>query len=530
MIRGLMVAKYSSILTLSLAGLVSLSACASNAPSPGEELGSSEEAIAFQRAAEDAGVSRDLLVAIAAVEGGLGMPAHRDVAEDVEVPAAGPLMLRRGRRDTLALGAQLTGQSEWVLRRETDLALGAAAKVLARLEEETQANPADLASHLDALKELSGYADEGHRTEYAHRVFAQLARGGTFEGRDGKTVVLPKHDLPPSLTLDISFQVRIQAGVEYPGAEYFPIPAAKRSEKMMVGRDGFKVNFVIVHDTEGGWDGSVATLQNDPGKSVQYIIGTDGRIGQFMSEADTGWHSGNGNYNRRSVGIEHVGYATRPFPTKQYEVSAKMVKHLAAKYTLPLDRAHIIGHDQVPNGNRIAASSAPCADSPKACQTNLSYGGASKHTDPGIWEWARLMYLTGGTAKANDVTPIWNCSSDKGFAFRQVAGKVEVVECTSCEVKPTGVDDVCTPKPVTPPPPAPTTEPPPNVEPTKPPAAQEPPPAPPAPTPPPPPAESGCAASGDSLAHASSSLVSHALLALAVILGLRAMRRRTAVG
>src|SRR5689334_12081426 len=89
---------------------------------------------AFESTATRTHVPRDLLVAIAAVEGGLEMPRIREGLEpNPEMPAAGPLMLRRGKLDTLARGASLTGVAESDLRRDADLALDAGARVLAEL-------------------------------------------------------------------------------------------------------------------------------------------------------------------------------------------------------------------------------------------------------------------------------------------------------------------------------------------------------------------------------------------------------------
>ena len=78
---------------------------------------------AFQASAARANVPRDLLVAIAQVEGGLAVPAHRTVETDATVPAAGPLMLRRGRWDTLRRAAELSGETELALREQGDVAL-----------------------------------------------------------------------------------------------------------------------------------------------------------------------------------------------------------------------------------------------------------------------------------------------------------------------------------------------------------------------------------------------------------------------
>ncbi len=444
--------------TLAIAALFALSACSASDRTREEtpSVAPGSLGLAFTHAAARAGVPRDLLVAIARVEDGLDVPAIRDVAPDTEehtIMAAGPLMLRRGKLDTLALGARLVDSQPIDLRRDADLALDAGALVLADLASRTHATSTDLATYLAAIEEMSGYADEEHRSEYAHRVFATLARGGRFTGREGEAIVLAPHDLPPSLTLDISFRLKTMATSQYPGAQWIPTSC---SNKCTPGRDGNKVDYIVVHDTEGGWDASVATLQNDPGKSVQYIVGTDGKVAQFVTEETTAWHAGNFWFNQRSIGIEHVGYANKPFTEAEYAASAKLVDHLATKYGVPKDRAHVIGHDQIPNGNAIAQSSAPCSGSPKTCEGSSNYGGAGNHHDPGVWEWPTYMTRFAGAAKCNDVTALWNCSDDKKKAFRCAAGKVEVETCDgvgACESKPSGVDDVCHTAPKTTPPP-----------------------------------------------------------------------------
>ena len=422
-----------------------LAACSSSSPVP-SPTGDGPTALSrsFLHAATHASVPRDLLVAIANVEQGLDLPAQRlDLEADSAVPAAGPLMLRRGKLDTLARGAALSGTSELALRQDADLALEAGALVLAELGDRTGARADDLASWKTALEELSGYADAAHREEYAHRVFAALARGGRFPARDGETIDLPAHDLPPTLTLDLSSQLHTLATAQYPGAQFFPTSCV---DKCTLGRAGNAVKYIVIHDTEGGWDASVATLQNDPGKSVQYIVGTDGKVAQFVTEDTTAWHAGNYYFNQHSVGIEHVGYSSKPYTEAEYAASAKLVDYLAKKYSVATNRAHIIGHEQIPNGTKISESAAPCGNAPTSCEASLSYGGAGHHTDPGVWEWATYMPRFGAAAKCNDVTDLWNCSYDKKKAFRCAAGKVAVDTCDgagACEIKPNGQDDVC---------------------------------------------------------------------------------------
>ena len=425
-------------------------------------------ASALSSSAAHARVPRDLLLAIAKVEDGLTIPAerlHLDI--DNEVPAAGPLQLRHGKLDTLRRGAELTGVTELELRTHADLALEAGALVLAELGAKTHARADDLSSWSEALQEMSGFADDARREQYAHQVFATLARGGRFEARDGEIVVLAQHPLPTALTIDVPQKLHVLAdAAQFPGAEWIPTSC---TGKCTSGRGGKKVELVVIHDTEGNWNASVATLQNDPGKSAHYIIDVDGRLAQFVTEETTAWHGGNFDYNQRSIGIEHVGYATKPFAEAEYAASAKLVDHLAKKYGVPRDRTHIIGHDQIPNGERIASTSPPCAGSPKECRADLNCGGAGNHSDPGIWEWPTFMVRFGGSAKCNDVTATWNCSNDKSKAFRCAGGKVEVETCNGtggCEVKGSGVDDVChvgpKPDPQAPPAPAPvgTTNPP----------------------------------------------------------------------
>lgn len=402
----------------------------------------------FAQSASSANVPRDLLVAISKVEDGLAIPADR-IAIDIEneVPAAGPLQLRRGKLDTLRRAAELSQVSEVDLRMHADLALEAGARVLAELGAQKNASPSDLASWSEAVAEMSGYADDANREHYVHQVFALLARGGSFVGRDGEVIELPAHrDLPPSLTIDVSFKVHTNAGAQFAGAQWIPTSC---TNKCTLGRAGNAVKYVVIHDTEGGWNASVATLQNDPDKSVHYIVGEDGKVAQFVTEETTAWHAGNFSYNQRSVGIEHVGYATKPFPEAEYAASAKLVDYLLTKYNLPRDREHVIGHDQIPNGTKISETSPACSTSPKQCEANVNFGGASHHTDPGVWEWATFMPRVKGAAKCNDVTNLWNCSNDKKKAFRCANDKVEVLTCDGlCEVKPNGVDDYC--KAVTP--------------------------------------------------------------------------------
>jgi len=393
-------------------------------------------------AADEAGVPADLMTAIAVEEGGVKLPALRMIDPEDNVPVAGALELRHGRLDTLALGAQLVGATQDQLRGDTDLGTRAGALVLAKLGREHGAG-VGLESWRGAVEALSGMdADSAHA--YADRVFEILRTGGAFPARGGETIRIAAHTeiaaavariAPPPVTPD------------FPGAIWFTTSCTNKCD---VGRPlgNAAVNKIVIHDTEGGWDGSVATLQNDSGKSVHYIVDADGsRVGQFRPETDTTWHAGNYYYNETSVGIEHVGVASDPagYSDGLYAKSEELVKSIRTRWNVPLDRTHIIGHYQVPDGTNISESSGPCTDTLDACETSPNYGGANNHRDPGYhWMWCQYMEHLGGSCTCNDAYSLWNCTTDQKEAVRCQSGVVQIEQCANgCDVMPIGQDDVC---------------------------------------------------------------------------------------
>jgi N-acetyl-anhydromuramyl-L-alanine amidase AmpD len=397
----------------------------------------------IESAAAEAGVPADLVMAIAVEEGGIKLAPIRSINPDDNVPVAGAMELRHGKLDTLALGAQLMGTSEDALIADTELGTRAGAMVLAKLGREHGAG-AGLESWRAALEELSGMQEDGARA-YGDRVLAILSRGGDFQARGGELIHIAPH---PELPMVVAREVVSYANApDYPGAIWFTTSCTNKCD---VGRPlgNAAVNKIVIHDTEGGWDGSVATLQNDSGKSVHYIVDADGsRVGQFRPETDTTWHAGNYYYNETSIGIEHVGVASDPsgYSDGLYATSEDLVKNIRTRWSVPLDRAHIVGHYQVPDGDNISQSSAACADTLDACETSANYGGANNHRDPGYyWQWCQYMEHLGGECTCNDAYPLWNCTTDQKEAVRCLNGTVQIEQCQDgCDVMPIGTDDVC---------------------------------------------------------------------------------------
>jgi MYXO-CTERM domain-containing protein len=399
------------------------------------------------------GVPAELMAAIAHVEGGLKLAPVREAHPDELVPVAGVLELRHGRFNSLARGAELMGVDEGALVRDLRAGTEAGARVLADLAAQRGIQRGSLAAWAPVVEELSGLSSERDRAEYRAKVFAVLYKGGSLPARGGETLVIAPHDeVPFDLTVP-PVEFAPQDTPEYAGAKWFPTP---QDNKWTPGRGGNPVTMIAVHDTEGGWAASVATLQNDGGKSVHYIIDADGsQVGQFVHESDTAWHAGNWYYNQHMVGIEHVGYAADDYDPAIYAASAKLVRDIAKRQKLgpnkdgsDLDRKVMVGHQEVPDGNVIPENSPPCADSPGSCTKSDKYGGANNHRDPGVnWEWCQYMEMIGNGAhcKCNDAFDHFNCTYDKSEAWKCPNGKVEVEHCEShsCIVEPNGVDDKC---------------------------------------------------------------------------------------
>jgi MYXO-CTERM domain-containing protein len=367
---------------------------------------------------------------------------HRLVDAEDHVPVAGIMELRHGAFDSLARGAELLGTTQDALRSDTWEGTRAGIAVLAELGRHTGATVSNLPSWHSAVENLSGHTTAAQREDYARRVFARLASGGSWPTADGEVVRLAPHNVG-TLQLETPAVTAQGLNPEFPGATWFETPQAN---KWTSGRSA-PADRIVIHDTEGGWDASVATLQNDTGKSVHYLIDADGsRVGQFITEADTGWHAGNWYWNVRSVGIEHVGYASSTFQRALYDKSVQLVNSIRSRHNVPLDRQHIVGHYQIPNGNNIAQESPACPDGLSACENDVNYGGSNHHTDPGFnWQWCQYMQLLGGTCACNDAWALFNCTTDHTQAWRCNNGALEGVDCTGgCTVMPLGVADVCT--------------------------------------------------------------------------------------
>jgi N-acetyl-anhydromuramyl-L-alanine amidase AmpD len=159
------------------------------------------------------------------------------------------------------------------------------------------------------------------------------------------------------------------------------------------------VTTLVLHDTE---ETHADTLRifTDPASrvSAHYLIRSqDGALTQLVPDRDVARHAGNWYVNQHSIGIEHEGYADAGhtwYTDPMYRACAALTGELAARYGIPPDRFHLLGHDNVP------------APTPGHLD--------GMHTDPGPqWDWARLLELLG-----NPVVP----TADPAAPLRTMSG------------------------------------------------------------------------------------------------------------
>ena len=79
-----------------------------------------------------------------------------------------------------------------------------------------------------------------------------------------------------------------------------------------------------------------------------YVIRKDGEITQVVAEKHILFHAN--AVNDYSIGIEHDGFVNdlRYFTEEVYVASAALTRDICQRYNIPIDRSHIIGHDEAP--------------------------------------------------------------------------------------------------------------------------------------------------------------------------------------
>ncbi len=349
-------------------------------------------ATAFATASQRYGVPQPLLMAVAYAEtrwnAGLATSAANGedgTGESVYGPMA--LYLDPGGTGTIAQAAADlgVGTSQVEFDPATNI-LGAAAVLFDDGKATNGGNkpPADdVNAWYGAVAKYVGTDRYEPSKWFADRVYSLLSSGVSANASDGENLTLSSQQVNPQTgQIDVLNLSHLQPGPsDYPAAdEWIPAGgnhygAANRPDK------GLFIQYIVIHDTEVDYPGTVRAFRNPGGCcSANYVVdGEDSSayptVTQFVHHKDIAYHAGNYWFNQHSIGIEHVGFADAPggyYTHKMYDASARLVAYLSAVYSIPIDRAHILGHDSVPG--------------PTPAYTH------GMHWDPGpFWDWAYYL-------------------------------------------------------------------------------------------------------------------------------------------
>ncbi|SED97162.1 N-acetylmuramoyl-L-alanine amidase [Streptomyces sp. TLI_105] len=385
----------------------------------------------FARAAERQGVPESVLLAVSylqsrwdthggapSVTGGYGpmhltdaatalartAPHHSEEGEDArgdssrpartggDVPVPAPEALPEWLR-TLERASALSGIPAEELRTVPAANIEGGAALLAAAQREAglpaSADPADW---YGAVARYSGADDSATAAAYANDVFDVIRTGETRTTDSGQVVTLSADPAVTPATGQVS-----ALGLRRPAAGPVECPASVACEWVPAPYEEFgdgdygnhdkanrpasqSIDYIVIHDTEADWKTTLKLVQDPTYVSWQYSLrSSDGHIAQHVPLKDVAWHAGNWFVNAKSVGLEHEGFLTSPdswYTEAMYRSSARLVRYIAARYDIPLDRQHVLGHDNVPGTTASTIK--------------------NMHTDPGpYWDWAHYFRLLG---------------------------------------------------------------------------------------------------------------------------------------
>nr|WP_225430313.1 N-acetylmuramoyl-L-alanine amidase [Lentilactobacillus hilgardii] len=318
---------------------------------------------------------------------------------------------------TLNKAAGLTGYSTKRLKEDTRTNINGGAALLAYYQKKLGHS---LTSHANswygAVEKYSQDTTKQAAAFFADNVYKTIKKGVTKSG-----VILTAQKVKPlkdqSEKLDLASVPSTTDGPDGLPVEWVPALYKEFDNKGDYGNydlanrpsDGLKINYIVIHNTETTFDEATNLFASTPSyTSANYVISSEqGTVAEMVRPQNVAWHAGNWYINSHSIGIEHEGYAAVGgywYTEAMYQSSAALVKYLAAKYNIPLDRQHIIGHDNVPGLTPAAQK--------------------TMHWDPGTyWNWQHYFDLLGvnfkdsqGTGSIVTITPDpdHNLTADSG--------------------------------------------------------------------------------------------------------------------
>ncbi|MFF7550860.1 N-acetylmuramoyl-L-alanine amidase [Streptomyces canus] len=365
---------------------------------------------------------------------------------------------------TLDTAASILGDSPASLRTSTRQSVRGAAALLASYERAaTGSLPTTSAQWYPAVARFSQAANPATADQFAHRVYGTIRTGAHRITADNQEVTLTADpsvpvQASPKLSPDlksaaaqasdaVALNTAPRSGVAHARAAVAPLsprtpvvkadtttttpatecpstltctftPAAYAlngsTDQTDYGNydlanrpaDGDAITSIVIHDTESTASAAINAFQKPSSyASAHYVVGADGSVTQMVPTKDVAWHAGNKYVNDHSIGIEHEGYALDYgswYTEQEYQSSAALVTYLAQRFAIPLDREHLIGHDDVPG------------------PLDAYYEGM--HWDPGPWwNWGHYLALLQASPNGDGmpvaggevtITPPWSTANE----------------------------------------------------------------------------------------------------------------------
>lgn len=377
---------------------------------------------AFERASAKYGIPKSLLMGLSYAQSGWSS-GQKPLAG----VAVGPMALIDGSlvaqgkgegkgesgpgKGSLQMAAEVTGVSEDVLRRDAGANIDAGAALLAYYGQQNQnsGNVNDASSWYSAVVDFAGGAASSR--SLADSVYQFTSAGTEKRFADGTELQLPAD---PTAIPPLARQGRSVPGAAAPVAaecpaglpcsfdpayydEYQTANGTTYGNYYQADRKPGDIKYLVIHDIEGSAQAAINTFKK-PGVSSNYVISDQGEVTQMVQVKDMPWTNGNMWVNQNAISIEVAGYAADPsgYTDASYAATAKLVKYLAEKYGIPVNRQQVIGHNNVPG---VSAGSQK-----------------SQHWDPGpYYDWNRLLREAGAP-------------QEQATAAKPVAGSIVTVQ------------------------------------------------------------------------------------------------------
>lgn len=136
------------------------------------------------------------------------------------------------------------------------------------------------------------------------------------------------------------------------------------SSNFKIGRKGRRIIAIVNHITAGLMPGTLSWLQNPTAKvSAHYLVTKQGVLYRLVKDEDTAYHVGivsqpnwplydGTNPNFYTIGIEHEALTGEALTEEQYQATLWLHRQLIARWDIPVDNNHIIGHYRIDSINR----------------------------------------------------------------------------------------------------------------------------------------------------------------------------------